>query len=255
LSPAGKARASAGRAAAGPASAGRAARGLTVQHEDTEGNAQELDGGVDALAADGQLVHVLHRLSPERGRAVYGQCLTVRICKDAEKIAFQGQTEAPGAVARRLPAPRVRNSSEVELGTVPDASCRLLFPTAGQAHSRLPCTSALLLTSHAPSSRHCFQQRTTTHTNSASKECERCKILEHKHTRAKPTHHEFNLNSPLRTSFARRFRDAVTRCGFLRAADRCQSRPRASFVIGFTQIPNSAAKISFFLCFSLKDRV
>lgn len=35
--------------------------------------------------------------------------------------------------------------------------------------------------------------------------------------RAKLTHHEFNLNLSLRTSFARRFHDAVTGCGFLRA--------------------------------------
>lgn len=43
--------------------------------------------------------------------------------------------------------------------------------------------------------------------------------------RAKLTHHEFNLNLPLRTSFGHCFRGAVTRCGFLRAlphvAERC----------------------------------
>lgn len=77
MSPGKKARASAGQGAAWPACAGRAAHGLTVQHEDTEGHAQELDGGVDALAADGQLVHVLHGLSPERGGAIDGQRLTV----------------------------------------------------------------------------------------------------------------------------------------------------------------------------------
>lgn len=78
----------------------------------------------------------------------------------AEKIAFQGQKEAPGAVARRLPELRVRTRIRAELGTVPGPYCSLLwvlFPTAGQAHPRLPRTSALLLTSHAPSSRRCFQ--------------------------------------------------------------------------------------------------
>lgn len=70
-------RVSRGQGAAWLACAGQAARGLTVQHEDTEGHAQELDGRVDALAADGQLVHVLHRLSPERGGTIHGQCLTV----------------------------------------------------------------------------------------------------------------------------------------------------------------------------------
>lgn len=56
-----------------------------MQHEDAEGHAQELDRGVDALAADGQLVDVLHRLPPEGGGAVYGQRLTIRVCNEHEK--------------------------------------------------------------------------------------------------------------------------------------------------------------------------
>lgn len=77
--------------------------------------------------------------------------------------------------------------------------------------------------------------------------------------RAKLTHHEFNLNLPLHTSSARRFPHAVTRCGFLgalsHAAERGRPMPPASFDTRFTQTPNSATKISFFLCFSLKHQV
>lgn len=53
--------------------------GITVQHEDTEGHPEQLDGGVDALAADGQLVHVLDRLSTEGRGPVHRQGLTVRV--------------------------------------------------------------------------------------------------------------------------------------------------------------------------------
>lgn len=35
--------------------------------------------------------------------------------------------------------------------------------------------------------------------------------------RAKLTHHEFNLNLPLRTSLGHHFHKVVTCCGFLRA--------------------------------------
>lgn len=43
-----------------PAPEERAEHDLTMQHKDTEGHAQELDGGVYPLAADGQLVYILH---------------------------------------------------------------------------------------------------------------------------------------------------------------------------------------------------
>ena len=59
---------------------GRTARPpLTLQNQHSEGNPQQLDGGVDPLAADGQLVDVLHRLPAETRGAVHGHHLAVGV--------------------------------------------------------------------------------------------------------------------------------------------------------------------------------
>lgn len=50
---------------------------LTLQNEHSERNSEQFDGGVDPLAADGQFVDVLHRLTAETGRPIYRDDLTV----------------------------------------------------------------------------------------------------------------------------------------------------------------------------------
>lgn len=50
---------------------------LTLQNQHSEGNSEQFDGRVDSLAADGQFVDILHRLTTETRRTVYGYDLTV----------------------------------------------------------------------------------------------------------------------------------------------------------------------------------
>lgn len=66
------------------------AAGPTVQHQDPEGHTQQLDGGVDALAADRQLVGVLHRLPPEGRRPVHRQHLAVGVCNERGGLTSAG---------------------------------------------------------------------------------------------------------------------------------------------------------------------
>lgn len=130
---------------------GRAVCGLTMQHEDTEGHAQELDRGVDALAADGQLVDILHRLPPEGGGTVYGQRLTIRVCNKHEK----------DCLASRLP---VRSLSPCA-GNFP-------FPSGASASTASPQGHPSPHVHHHP--------LLPAYTCCASKKCEKCKIQEYK---------------------------------------------------------------------------
>ena len=52
-------------------------RSLTLQNQHSEGNSEKFDRRVDPLAADGQFVDILHRLTAETRRAVYRYELTV----------------------------------------------------------------------------------------------------------------------------------------------------------------------------------
>lgn len=65
--------------------------GLTLQHHHSEGDPEQLDGRVHPLAANGQLVDVLHRLAAEGGRPVHRQRLAVGVWGQTEGAAETGQ--------------------------------------------------------------------------------------------------------------------------------------------------------------------
>lgn len=162
--------------------------------------------------------------------------------RSTEQVASQGQKEAPAAATHRLPAPRVRISSGAELGMVLVLSV-ISFPEQGK---HIPSFSAQSAAPHITCSviQTLLPAHTTTHTNSASKECERCKIQEHKHIRAKLAHNELNLNLPLCPPFACCFHAAVTGGGLLPALPHVQRGGTISTTCSFRYSLRTNPKLS-----------